>query len=74
MQKNPFIHALSAKFCLLMLGILLLLAACSSTGSPSSQPAPGNTPQPTSPPSNGGYSIITLLQQEMHFFLAPYNP
>ncbi|HLG64522.1 MAG TPA: hypothetical protein VKY19_21470 [Ktedonosporobacter sp.] len=73
MQRNPFIHALSAKFCLLMLGILLLLAACGSSSSPGSQPAPGNTPQPTQP-SNGGYSIITLIQQEMHLFLAPYNP
>ena len=73
MKRNAFTYALAAKFCLLMLGVLLLLSACGNSSSPGSQPAPGNTPQAT-PPSNGGYSIITLIEQEMQFFLAPHHP
>lgn len=75
MQRNTFFNALTAKFCLLMLGILLLVAACGNDSGPGSQPAPGNTPQATpTQPTNGGYSIITLIEQEMQFFLAPHNP
>lgn len=74
MQRNTFFNTLTAKFCLLTLGILLLLAACGNDSGPGSQPAPGNTPQATPTSSNGGYSIITLIEQEMQLFLAPHNP
>jgi len=65
MQKYPFTRKLAAKWCVLMLSILLLLSACGGTSSPGSQP--NSTPQPT----KGGYSLIALLDQEMQLFLAP---
>jgi len=55
MQRKT--HKLAAKFCLLMLGILLFLSGCGSNSSPGSQP--------NSTPTNGGYSIIYLLDKEM---------
>lgn len=44
---------------LLLLGVLLLVAACSGSSNPGSQP--NNTP------SNGGYSLVQLMNQELHF-------
>jgi hypothetical protein len=65
MRRYPFTRALAAKWCLLILSILLLLSACGGSSSPNSQPK--------STPSSGGsgYSIISLFNQEVHFFLAP---
>ena len=72
MQKNTFTHALAAKWCLLILSILLLLSACGSTSTPAAQPNTTPPPTPTQSPNyGGGYSIITLLNQEIHLFLVP---
>ncbi len=65
MQKKTLRQILSAKICLLMLGMLLFLAGCGNS-SPSSQPS--GTPQST--PTNGGYSIITVFENEMQVLLA----
>ncbi len=66
MQRNTSKLTLAAKFCLLILGALLFLAACgngyNSPGSP-----PYGTPQAT--PTK--YSIIYLLDHEMHVLLTP---
>jgi hypothetical protein len=62
-QKKTFTRVLAVQWCLLILGALLLLAACGGSSSPGAQP--------NSTPSNGGYSVIQLLNQESHFFLAP---
>jgi len=65
MRRNTFKPTLAAKFCLLVLGALLFLAACGNGyNSPSSPPS--GTPQPT--PT---YSIIYLLDHEMQVLLAP---
>ena len=63
MQRNTSKHMLAAKFCLLLLIALLFLSACSNGYN-----SPGS-PQPT--PTKGGYSIIYLLDHEMHVLLAP---
>ncbi len=64
MQRNISKPILAAKFCLLVLGALLFLAACgngyNSPGSP-----PYGTPQAT--PTN--YSIIYLLDHQMQILL-----
>ena len=65
MQKNTSKHILAAKFCLLVLGALLFLAACGNGYN-----SPGS-PQAT--PTNGGYSTISLLDHEMQVFLAPHS-
>jgi hypothetical protein len=62
-KRKIFTRVLAAQWCLLMLGALLLLSACGGSSSPGSQP--------NSTPSNGGYSVIQLLNQESHFLLAP---
>jgi hypothetical protein len=67
MQRNTSIQALVAKLCLLMLSVLLLLSACGNYSSPGSQP--NSTPQPT----KGGYSLISVLDQEIQLFLAPHS-
>jgi hypothetical protein len=66
MRRYPFTRVLAAKWCLLMLSILLLLSACGGSSNPGSQP--NGTPQPT---NGGGYSLISLFNQEINFFLAP---
>ena len=63
MRRNTFKPTLAAKFCLLVLGALLFLAACGNGYN-----SPGS-PQAT--PTNGGYSIISLLDHEMQVLLAP---
>ena len=67
MQRNTSIHAVMATLCLLMLSVLLLLSACGNYSSPGS--GPNSTPQPT----KGGYSLITVLDQELQLFLAPQS-
>ncbi len=67
MKRNTIKQRLAAIFCLLMLGLLLLLAGCGGYSSPSSPP--NGTPQAT--PTSGGYSIISLLENEIQLFLAP---
>jgi hypothetical protein len=68
MPGNTFKHGLAAKFCLLLLSAMLLLAACGndyhSPGAP-----PNGTPQTT--PASGGYNIVYLIDKEMQIFLAP---
>ena len=64
MPRNTSKHLLAAKFCLLVLGALLFLAACGNGGYNS----PGS-PQAT--PTKGGYSIISLLDNEIQVLLAP---
>jgi hypothetical protein len=67
MQKNTYAHPLAAKWCLLMLSIPLLFSACGNASSPGSQP---NSPSQATP-TKGGYSLISVLDQEIQFFLAP---
>ena len=70
MNGNTFKPKLVAGLCLLLLGVLLLLAACGNYNSPGSPPNNG-TPQAT--PTNGGYSIIYLVDKEMQIWLAPFR-
>ena len=65
MKKNTFTQRLAARFCLLMLSILLLLSGCGSYSNPGSQP--NGTPQST--PTKGGYSIIYILDHELQMLL-----
>jgi len=67
MRRTIVKQRLVAAFCLLMLTLLLLLSACGGYSSPGSQP--NGTPQAT--PTKGGYSIISLLDNEIEFLLAP---
>ena len=67
MQRKTVRQMLSAKMCLLMLGMLLFLAGCGGYSSPSSQPS--GTPQAT--PTKGGYSIIVFFENEIQAFLNP---
>ena len=67
MWKNTLKPWLATGLCLLLLGVLLLLAACSNNyQSPGSQP--NGTPQAT--PTNGGYSMIYPIDREMGVVLA----
>ena len=70
MKRNTFKPKLVAWLCLLLLGVLLLLAACANYNNPGSPPNNG-TPQAT--PTNGGYSIIYPVDKEMQVLLAPYR-
>jgi hypothetical protein len=63
MQRITYKKILAATFCLLVLGALLFLAACGNGYN-----SPGS-PQTT--PTNGGYSIISLLDREMQVLLVP---
>lgn len=66
MQRNSSKQVVAAKFCLLVLCVILFLAGCGGYKSPGSQP--NGTPQAT--PTNGGYSIIYVIDHEMQVLLA----
>lgn len=55
MRRNDTKHVLAAKFCLLLLGALLLLAAC---GGGYQSPGPNSTP-------SNGYNIIYIFEHGM---------
>ncbi len=63
MQRNTSKHMLAAKFCLLVLGALLFLAACGN--------GYNNPGSPQATPTKGGYSIVSLLDHEIQVLLAP---
>lgn len=65
MPRNAFKPVLAALLCLLLLSALLLVAACGNY-----YQKPGSPPNAT--PTNGGYSIIYLIDNEMQGLLAPY--
>ena len=67
LQRNTFKPMLLAILCALLLGILLLLAACGDYNPGS----PNGTPQAT--PTHGGYSIIYLIDNEMQGLLTAYR-
>ena len=68
-RKNGLKAWLVASFCLLLLGVLLLLAACSNNYQ---NPGPSNgTPQAT--PTGGGYSMIHHVDNQMLVSLVPYR-
>ena len=58
LQRNTFKPMLLAILCALLLGVLLLLAACGDYNPGS----PNGTPQAT--PTHGGYSIIYLIDNK----------
>ena len=66
MQRNSSKQIVAARFCLLVLCVILFLAGCGSYKSPG--PQPNGTPQST--PTNGGYSIIYVIDHEMQVLLA----
>ena len=70
-RGNTVKHWIVAGFCLLLLSVVLLLAACGSYYHSPSSPPNNGTPQAT--PTNGGYSIIYLVDKEMQVLLAPYR-
>ena len=59
MRRSISKQMLAAKFCLLLLGALLLLAAC---GDYQQNPSPNSTP-------SNGYSIIYVLDHGMQMLL-----
>jgi len=61
MKKNTFTQRLAARFCLLMLSILLLLSGCGGYSNPGSQP--------NATPTKGGYSIIHILDNDIQLLL-----
>lgn len=69
MRWNTIKPMLAAKFCLLLLSAVLVLAACGDYHNPGAPP--NGTPQAT--PTNGGYSIIYLIDHEMQGLLVPYR-
>ena len=63
MRRNTMKHLLAAKFCLLLLGALLLLAAC---GGDYKSPGPNSTP-------SNGYNIIYILDHGMQMVPIYHN-
>lgn len=57
-KRNVFRRIQIATFACLLLGIFLLVSACSGYSSPGTQP--------NGTPSNGGYSVIYQVIQEAH--------
>jgi hypothetical protein len=70
--KNTLKPWLMAGFCLLLLGILLLVTACSNNyQNPPGSPPNNGTPQAT--PTSGGYSLIYHIDKETQALLVPYR-
>ena len=70
-RKNALKPWLAAGFCLLLLGVLLLVTACSNNyQSPGSQP---NNGTPQAAPTIGGYSVVYHIDKEMLVLLVPYR-
>ena len=69
MLRKALKTVLAAFLCLLLLSSLLLVAACGNYYQNPASP-PNGTPQAT--PTQGGYSIIFLIDNEMQSLLAPY--
>ena len=69
MWQNTLKPRLVAGFCLLLLGVLLLVAACSNYyQNPGS---PNGTPQAT--PTGGGYSLIYHIDKEVQVLHVKYR-
>ena len=68
MKSNAFKSWFVVGFCLLLLGVLLLVAACSNNYQ---NPGSPGTPQAT--PTGGGYSMIHHADKEAHVLLIPYR-
>lgn len=64
-RKNGLKPWLMAGFCLLLLGVLLLVAACSNNYQ--------NPGSPQATPTGGGYSLIYHLDKETQALLVPYR-
>jgi len=64
-KRNTLKLRLVATFCLLLFCLLLLVSACGDYSSP------GSPPRAT--PTKSGYSLISLLDNEIEVFLAPYS-
>ncbi|MGH2510968.1 MAG: hypothetical protein ACRDHZ_26690 [Ktedonobacteraceae bacterium] len=60
-QKNPLTRIQMVLLCLLMLSTFLLVSACSGMSNPGSQP--------NNQPSNSGYSLFHLVDQQVQHFL-----
>jgi hypothetical protein len=69
MPRNAFKPVITALLCLLLLGTLLLVAAC---GNSYQNPGSPNNGTPQATPTKGGYSIIYLIDNEMQGLLATY--
>jgi hypothetical protein len=67
MQKHTIRQGLLARCCLLVFGLTLCLTSCGNAGSPAS---PDSTPQPAQP----GYSVITLVAQEITALQHAFHP
>jgi hypothetical protein len=69
--RKTFKPWLVAGFCLLLLGVFLLLAACGTYYHGPGSPPNNGTPQTT--PTSEGYSIIYLVDKEMQALLGSYR-
>ena len=69
--KNTLKPWLVAGFCLLLLGVLLLVTACSNNYQNPGSPPNNGTPQAT--PTGGGYSVTYHIDKEMRVLLVPYR-
>ena len=66
MSKKTFKSVLATMLCLFLLSALLLLAGCGNFYQSPGSPNNGN-PQAT--PTKGGYTLITLIDNELHGLL-----
>ena len=66
--KNTLKPWLVAGLCLLLLGVLLLVAGCSNN-----YQSPPNNGTPQATPTGGGYSMIYHVDKEVSVLLVPYR-